>query len=175
MSSAARSRSLAPAVERRGVVHDAAKRRSVFWLAGCVAFAALLNLALFASDVVLDAQEARPTGVATWALVLLLLGVLQGVYALYLVQLPDWSTVWVVSIAMLVLAAVYAMLLAVLALGGGNMPLASALELDEFADQRPELVCLIMLSLSGLLSYLLGRASYRWSKSNSALTAATSK
>jgi hypothetical protein len=100
---------------------------------------------------------------------LLLLGALQGVYALYLIQLPDWSTVWVVSIVMLVLAAGYAMLLAVLALGGGNTPLATALELDEFADQRPELVCLILLALSGLLSYLLGRASYRWNKSSASL------
>jgi hypothetical protein len=48
---------------RRGVVHDASKRRSVYWLAAAVAGVACSNLALFAVDVVLDAQEARPTGV----------------------------------------------------------------------------------------------------------------
>jgi hypothetical protein len=154
--------------ERRGVVHDAARCRSVYWLAAGVAGMAVLSFALIAGDVVLDAQEPRPSGVAAWGLMLLLLGIVQGAYALYLVQLPDWSTVWVASIMMLVTAAGFAMLLAVLALGGGNTPLAAALQLDEFEDQRPELLCLIMLALSGLLSYLLGRASYRWSKASDA-------
>jgi hypothetical protein len=163
-----------PAVERRGVIHDAAKRRAVYWLAMFVSGIALVNFSLFVADAVLDAQELRPTGVSNWAFVLLLIGLVQGVYAFYLVQLPDWSTVWVASIVMLIAAAAHAMLLTVLALGGGNTPLAAGLQLDEFADQRPELVCLIMLSLTGLLSYLLGRASFRWRK-NEAQLAATVK
>jgi hypothetical protein len=165
----------APAPERRGVVHGAAQRRTVYWLAACVAGIALANVALFVIDAALDANELRPTGVANWALLLLMLGLVQGAYALYLVQLPDWSTVWAASLLMLILAACHAMLLAVLALGGGNTPLATALELNEFADQRPELVCLMMLALTGLASYLLGRTSFRWHKSEAALGAAAAK
>ena len=49
--------------------------------------------------------------VARWALVLLFLGVVQLAYAVYLFHLPDWSTVWVMTMFLLMLAAGYAAML----------------------------------------------------------------
>ncbi|MEQ8787655.1 MAG: hypothetical protein RIC55_15235 [Pirellulaceae bacterium] len=163
----------APAAKPRGVVHPAAKRTAVYWLAASVLAVACASFGLAITDVVLDAQQLRPSGIANWAIVLIVIGLVHAGYALYLFQLPDWSTEWVVSIVMLVTATAYAMMLAVLSLGGGNTPLATSVQLNEFPDQRPELVCLIMLALSGLLSYLLGRASMRWRRSDQLLAAST--
>jgi hypothetical protein len=161
------------APQKRGVIHPASKRSAVYWLAAAVLGMGVGGFSLAVADAVLDAQQLRPGGIANWAMVLIAVALIHAGYALYLYLFPDWSTVWVVSLVMLVTATAYAMMLAVLALGGGNTPLATAVQLNEFPDQRPELVCLIMLSLSGLLSYLLGRNSMRWRRSDQLLAAST--
>lgn len=164
----------APEPKRQGVVHSAARREAVYWLAAAVLGIAAVAFGLAIADAVIDARQLRPAGMSNWAFALIVLGIVHAAYALYLFQLPDWGTLRVASVAMIVTAAGFAMLLAVLSLGGGNLPLATSLQLDEFPDQRPELVCLIMLALSGLLGYLLGRASRRWHRSEQLLAASTS-
>jgi hypothetical protein len=97
--------------------------------------------------------------------VLLLLGVLQVSYGIYLVQLPDWASVRVVAIVLLSIAGLYASALAVVLIiepsgwigGPGGLQLA-----DKLVGGKAALWCLCMLSLSAILAFLAGRQSIRW-------------
>lgn len=98
-----------------------------------------------------------------WALVLLLLGVLQLAYAAYLAQLPSRPALWVVTLAALAQAVVYALMLAVIAFSPPDHPLLLLLEGSDLAGQRSaRLWCFAMLCLSSLFSYLGHRLDARW-------------
>ncbi|MCH5372953.1 MAG: hypothetical protein JJ992_03175, partial [Planctomycetes bacterium] len=84
-------------------------------------------------------------------------------YAVYMVQLPDWSVVWLVSLVTLGLATVYAMLLGVFLLSDAQTEFIQVLGLaDQLRGNRAAGWCVIMLSLSCLLAYVTGRVSVRW-------------
>ena len=99
-----------------------------------------------------------------WAYVLLLVAMLQLAYAIYLVQIPDWSSVWVVSIATLLLATTYATLMSIRLLSGDTNGVIRFLDLHDnaFSSGQEAGWCLIMLILTGLVSYLAGRFGARW-------------
>ena len=98
-----------------------------------------------------------------WIWPLMVLGILQLTYALYLVQLPDWTSIWVVTMVSVLCAAIYAMGvgLAVFASRGSDFALLMGLG-DPRAAQRALLWCLMLLSLTILVAYFCGRVSHRW-------------
>jgi hypothetical protein len=135
----------------------------VYYLAVFLAAAALFGLVPAGLDVVRHLQAVDSAGVARWAWMLLLISAIQLAYALYLVQLPDWASVRVVSIVTLSLATGYAMLLGNLLLAERQGQLIRLLELTGRASQnRAAFWCLIMLSISILLAYFSGRISSHW-------------
>jgi hypothetical protein len=91
------------------------------------------------------------------------LAAVQLAYAIYMAQVPDWSSMWVAAQASLCVAAIYATGLGIALFAGPGSAILNALEL---ADRQPsgqmQWWCLIVFSLSLLLSYLLGRTSLRW-------------
>ncbi len=101
-----------------------------------------------------------------WALGLLILAALQLSYAVYLVQLPDWSSMRVVSIVTLGIAALYAVLAGMRMLAAPGNSVLEALELEGnlFSSRQQILWCFAMMLLTSSLSYLAGRASGRWSR-----------
>lgn len=114
-------------------------------------------------DILDHLRSVDSAGVARWACLLLLVAMIQFAYAIYMVQLPDWSTVWVVSLATLSLAFLYAMLTAVLIMGQPQSHIVQLLGLeDQLHGNRAAGWCAIMLSLTCLLAYAAGRISVRW-------------
>jgi hypothetical protein len=135
-------------------------------LAVALALAAVLGAGPAVLDVAETLQLEQPNGVSPWACGLLLLCVVQLAYAFYLVQLPDWSTAWVVTLATLAVAALYAMLLAIVSLSSADGRLIQLLRLsDRFQGGAAAGWCFVMLCITALLSYFLGRFAVRWRRS----------
>jgi hypothetical protein len=145
---------------------------------GCRQSAYLLAFGIFAAGVfgVLPAiwdiadyfrfLAPQPNGfVARWALLILLISVLQVAYAVYLLQLPDWTSVWVVTIFLLAVAGVYAMSLGLIILASptGWLLGSEGLQLaDRLAGGKAALWCLSMIGISTMLAYFSGRLARHW-------------
>ncbi len=101
--------------------------------------------------------------VARWALVLLVLGVLQLAYATYLWQLADWTSLWVVTLLALVVASGFAMMLGVILVAGQESQLVSALQLqDRLIGNKAHLWCLCMIAVYTVMAFFAGRACTLW-------------
>jgi hypothetical protein len=101
--------------------------------------------------------------VGRWAFVVFFLGCIHLAYALYIGQLPDWSTSWILTGATLLQAALYAAVLTALYLAGGQSELVEALDLGAHVDNgRARAWCFVMLCATGLVAYFCGRVSIRW-------------
>jgi hypothetical protein len=103
--------------------------------------------------------------VARWALVLFFLGIVQLAYAVYLFQLPDWATVWVVTVLLLLMAAGYAAVLGMVLISDGDGLLVGphGLQLaDKLAGGQAALWCLCMVCVATILAFFAGRMSVRW-------------
>jgi len=87
-----------------------------------------------------------------------------------MIQLPDWSTVRVVSMVTLVLATVYAILLAVTTLATQDHQIIQFLELADKFGKKATGWSVILLGISSLLAYLSGRISLRWRQAYRLLT-----
>ena len=146
-----------------GVEYDWIKRWPVYQLGMWVIAVAVVSVIPALLDVIGHAPQADSAGISRWALALLLAGGLQIAYAVYLMQLPDWGTAWVMSIVMLVFATAYAALLGALTLANQQSQFVQFLELgDKLPGRQATTWCLMMLALSGLLAYFSGRISFRW-------------
>jgi len=147
---------------------------------GCRQSAYLLAFVMFAAGsfgmlpAILDIAEyfrflaPQPNGfVARWALLVLLVSFLQLAYAVYLVQLPDWTSVWVVTIFLLAVAGFYAMSLGLVflasptgwLLGSGGLQIA-----DKMAEGKAALWCLCMIGISTVVAYFAGRLALYWQR-----------
>ncbi len=114
-------------------------------------------------DVVAHLRTETSLGVTRWAYLVLMLAMLQCAYAAYVYQLPDWSTVWVVTIATLVMATGYAMMLGLTFISNGDAWAVRSLDLgDVIRGGRASLWCFLMLCLTSMVSYFSGRISVRW-------------
>jgi hypothetical protein len=99
-----------------------------------------------------------------WAVAVLGVGLLQVVYAIYLAQVPDWSSVWVVFLATLGTAAAYAAVMGLRLLASPGNPVLIALELEatRFSAGQQAGWCLIMMLLNVAVSYAAGRLGAAW-------------
>jgi hypothetical protein len=140
-------------------------RLAVYQLVAALVVAALFSVAPAVWDIVEYVQIPESQFVARWAFALLLLGVVQLAYAVYLVQLPDWSSVWVVTIYSLALAAIYAAVLGLVLISRDSGLVVNALQLaDKLEGGKAILWCLCMVSLSTIMAFFAGRLSARWHK-----------
>ncbi|MFW6172031.1 MAG: hypothetical protein ACODAD_16205 [Planctomycetota bacterium] len=107
----------------------------------------------------IDAHMLEP-----WAMAVILVAILHLVYMVYLLQLPDYSCVRVVSCFLLVISTAYAIVLGVrlLAPSSNRIMTSLALERNPFSSQQESLWCFLMMTLTGVLSYLAGRAASQW-------------
>jgi hypothetical protein len=139
------------------------RRMVSYFCAGLIGLAMIGVLPIVFSLLESRAQAAT-FEVQRWAYVLLLVGVLQLAYAIYLVQIPDWSSVWVISIATLLLATAYATLMGIRLLAGDGNPVILFFDLDDnpFSSGQEAGWCFIMLLLTSALSFLAGRFGTRW-------------
>jgi hypothetical protein len=144
----------------------------VYQLAAALVAAALFSVAPAVWDVVdyirvYQTEFASPQThfVARWALVLFFLGIVQIGYAVYLFQLPDWTSVWVVTMVSLLLAALYAGVLGLVLITRDDGWIVQSLQLaDKLAGGKAALWCLAMVCLSTILAFFSGRLSVKWHK-----------
>lgn len=147
----------------RGYQAEASRRATVYQLAAALILASLFSLVPAVLDIAEHFRTIDSPGVSRWVFMLMLAAIVQIAYAVYLVHMPDWSTLWVVSLVTLALAMVYAMLVGVLMLSGPQSELVQLLGLeDQRSGNRAVGWCAIMLSLSCLLAYATGQVSVRW-------------
>lgn len=102
-----------------------------------------------------------------WAQVVLLVSLLQLAYALWLALVPDWSSLWVASLSLSLVATLYATGVAITATARPDSKLLLDLaELLRTQGSKPALWCLTIVLLASLLAYLAGLTSYRWHKAH---------
>ena len=104
----------------------------------------------------------KPVSSRAWECVSLLIAAVQLVYAIYLAQLPDWSSVWVVAILSLIVTTLYATLMGAVVFGDSDSLLVRTLELSEPVRRKATLWCVSMVSICALLTYFCGRIGVRW-------------
>jgi hypothetical protein len=108
-------------------------------------------------------QQAASSAIPPWVYVSLLAGAVLFAYGIYVAQLPDWSSLWVATAALLLTAACYAALLASTWLGTDESSLVTLLRYgDKLAGQRAVMWCFVMLSLSSVAAYFLGHSAVQW-------------
>jgi len=160
----------------RGYEHDIQRRQTVYHLGIALMLTALFGAIPAVMDIVASLRALEPRGVASWAFALLLASAIQLAYSIYLVQLPDWSTAWVVSLVALVMATGYAMFLGIVLLARDDNLIIRYLELaNTVYGNKAAGWCLIMLSISSLLAYFSGRISVRWRHAYDLLTRSASE
>jgi hypothetical protein len=153
-----------------GVLGTQATRvqRIVAWqLAAALLSAALLGIgpAIWEISDFLRSDEVELVPVRRWAFLLLLLGVVQVGCVALLVQVPDWSSVWVVTMQSLAIAAIYAAVLGLTVITRGDSPLIDALQLNyQYSSGKAAPWSVCMASTYATLAFFAGRISARWHK-----------
>jgi hypothetical protein len=137
-------------------------------MAGALIAAALFSAApalLEIGDYVQYRSSLGAPGINRWALIAIFLALLQVAYGVFLLQLPDWTSLLVVALYLLAVAAAYALVLGVTLVSGpsgwlvgqGGLQLA-----DKLAGGKAALWCLCMTSVSMILAFFAGRQSVQW-------------
>jgi hypothetical protein len=104
-----------------------------------------------------------------WAQVVLAIGLLQLVYIVWMVTLPDWSTVWTMMLVYGAVSAAYGFALAATLLTPRDQELMLQLEL---VRRLTPLWCGAMVLLTFLAAFLCGRTSTRWHRAYLAMVKA---
>jgi hypothetical protein len=140
---------------------EAARTLAVYQLAAALVGAALFSVAPAVWDLVEYLRIDGSPFVARWALLLFFIGVLQLAYAVYLFQLPDWSSVWVITVFALCGAALYAAVLGIVLMSAPDGVLVGphGLQLaDKLAGGKAALWCVAMVALLVMLALSTGSA-----------------
>ena len=141
----------------------------------CVALATVALLSVWPALDQLSAHLRAVNGqpLDRWVALVLVIGIVQLAYVVYLVQLPDWSTVWMATLTHAAITFGYALILGVSCadalgwstLGAQEYGLASYLGFaDEMYSRRAIPWSATMLCLFGLLTYGCGRTALCWTK-----------
>lgn len=104
-----------------------------------------------------------------WAYLQIFVAGLHFIYAIFLYQIPDWSTLRTIAIAMLVFAMMYGLVSSGLLIGGGHGTIANFLRLPSALLNQAAIWCVAMLCLSTLISYLTGKESALWCRTEKLL------
>ena len=135
----------------------------------CVFATGLFNLLPAAYLWYLSIQMDVSTPFPRWAYLQIFVAALHLVYTIYLYQIPDWSTLRMIAIAMLAFAMMYGLISSGLLLGGGQGVVAQFLNLPDALMGKATVWCVAMLCLSTLISYLTGRESAMWCRTETLL------
>ena len=149
---------------RDGLTPDVQYRGTIRGFAGSLIALALFQLIPGILAIVHNWQLEEPELIQRWVYLLMLSSILQVAYGIYLWQLPDWSSLWVVALVSLGVATLYAALLAIRVLADENHSFLALLQLN-LADISPAKQsgwCLVIVILFGTYCYFSGRAGLKW-------------
>ena len=85
-------------------------------------------------------------------------------YAVYLVQIEDWSSLKLVAFAMLAVAFTYGAVSTGLLAGGGQGVIAQFLEIPHVLNSKACIWCVAMLCLATLMCYVGGKVAVNWQR-----------
>jgi hypothetical protein len=117
-----------------------------------------------------DAPDAPFVG--RWALAILLVAMVQASYGVLLIQVSDWSAVWVATLSLLAVAAMYAMALGLVLVASpsGWLVGPEGLQLaDKLTGGKAALWCLCMVSMLTILAFFAGRLCLQWQRAEAVL------
>ncbi len=99
----------------------------------------------------------------TWARIVLAITLVELAYVVWMVTVPDWSTVWAAMIVFALVSAVYGAALALTVM----TPRTSAMLFDLDASRdAARLWCAVVVVATGLMTYVTGTIGYRWRKAH---------
>ena len=130
-----------------------------------MAVLALVGMIPGVLEVVRHFQDFDSQGVESWAYFVFFFSGIQLAYAIYMVQLPDWSTARVVMIVSALVSVLYATFMGVALMAGADNAIIAALGLS--TQQTAGYVtpwCCMMTMLMSLLTYFLVRTTLRWQR-----------
>jgi len=154
-----------PVIIRQGVQPSSSQRHTAWQLAAALAAAALLSIGPSLWEIADYLRSDGEIAVARWAFPLLMLGVLQLASVVLLVQVPDWSSVWIVTLQSLVLAAIYAAVLGLTVITNGDSSLVSTLQLDQqYSSGKAPPWCICLAATYACIAFFAGRISAKWRK-----------
>ena len=155
--------SLEEDVPVHGYQADRDKVATVRWLAAALLAISLFGMIPAGREIAEHFRIEDGSLLNRWVYASLLICGLQLAYAGYLAQLPDWSSVWVVTIFSLIVASAYAAMLCLTLLAGADSQFVQVLDLAErLRGGKATGWCFVMLCMTGLLAYTSGRVGSRW-------------
>jgi hypothetical protein len=143
--------------------HDRERRWTVVSLGAASLGMALLCGVPAVRDILAQSRATGTLAAPGWSCLVLLMSLIQLALALYSVQLPDWSTTWIVALATMGIAAAYALGLGLSMFAAADNVFLFRLGLvDEQYHGTAQRWCFLVLCVALLLAYSYGRFSIRW-------------
>jgi hypothetical protein len=148
-----------------GVRPSDSQRHTTWQLAAALAATALLSIGPALWEITDFMQYDSGPDVARWAFLLLMCGVVQLATIVLLVQVPDWSSVWIVTLQSLGFAAIYAAILGLTAITNGDSSLIDTLQLGEqYSSNKAPAWCICLAATYACIAFFAGRISAKWHK-----------
>ena len=148
---------------------NADRKMILKFFAVCLCVVGAVNLAPAIYYWVQWSQNVDSPALPRWIYLQAFVAAVHVIYAVYLIQIPDWSTLKTVSIAMLVVATLFGLVSTGLVTGGGQGTVARFLELPHVLSYRASIWCVAMLLLSTLMCYMGGREAVNWQRTEQLL------
>ena len=148
-------------------------RQDRVWVSRLVAVSLLgIGIANFAPSLITvfsDSEVLPYSSIPRWMYTLPFVGFLHVIYAIFLIQIPDWTSLRSVSIFQLIVAGIFGFLTVALLLGGADGKVARFLELPFGLVPRAIIwsISMLLIELGG--SFLAGTEASNWKKMESLL------
>ena len=133
--------------------------------AGLICLVGIINLLPFLVSWFQAVQTDDLFDLQRWMYLQVFLAGLHFVYAIFLLQVSDWSALRVIAVAMLSIAMLFAVIATGLLLGGNQGAIAGFLGLQGDLLRRGVYWCVALLVMTTLFSYMAGREAANWKRS----------
>jgi hypothetical protein len=149
----------------QGVRPTISQRHTTWQLAAALAAAALLSIGPAVWEITDYLRSDSGPDVAHWAFLLLMFGMVQFASIILLVQVPDWSSIWIVTLQSLGFAAMYAAVLGLTIITKGNSSLIDTLQLgQQYSGNKAQPWCVCLAATYACIAFFAGRISAKWLK-----------
>jgi hypothetical protein len=117
-----------------------------------------------AVSIIKNSQLDEPESLHHWVYLLLFIGTIQLAYSLFLWQLPDFSSLWAVTLVALAVATMHAFLFAIRVIASENHSIIASLQLnlETLSPGKQAGWCMVILILFGTYCYFAGRTALAW-------------
>lgn len=138
------------------------------FFAGCMILVAILNVIPAGLQWYHWAQLIESVPLPRWIYIQIFIGGVYLIYAVFLAQVPDWSALRAVSVAMLLTAFVFGIISAGLLIGG-NGDFSGYLGVPFALNRQACVWCVAMLCVATLMSFWGGKESAHWQRAEQIL------